>query len=385
MPTIRPRVVADEVYESQTSYTIDIDLPTSGILSTLWLIVRMISEGDGSYASPYLRNLISSISVNQAGQNALNAARPNHFAADYFYKTGKMPRMGMRWMGDAGEIEEVVPILFGDHPRDLEHTIDLAELSDPKLAVTYDTAGTDTEGLSIWDETEYPNFTVIADLIEGEGIPASKGYQSLRQVETYNPANSEIHKLELKGSRPIKTIYLQGDHTALDYRANQYIDKIRIHGENESWVPFSMDFERYKEYIHALYGNCEVQLEQADFMTDRIMDGVIEERMMTQIELKNSLTVQGYCYGGSGRVFSVMNYTMSSGAQDVNAQWGYYYGKGLAPWSVYPIDFKKLMNMEHLDPTIHKPVYLELEHTSDAATTQPGPMRIALLDLVKPV
>lgn len=384
MATIRPRVVADAVYKSQASYTIDIDLPTSGILSTLWLIARMQTEADGSYGAPFLRNLISSISLNQAGQNALNAARPNHFAADYYYKTGMMPRMGQRWMGDDGEIEEVVPILLGDHPRDLEHTIDLSKLSDPQLSVTYDTAGTDISGVSIWDEGEYPNFTVIADLIEGAGIPVSKGYQSLRQVETYNPANSEIHKLELKGERPIKTIYIQGDHPGCGYRMNQYVDKLRIHGENESWVPFSMTFERFKDYLQMLYGNCKVNYEQIDFKTDAVLDTVVEERLMTEIELKNTQTIQGYVYGGSGRNAATMMITMSTGAQTATPQWGYYHGVGLAPWSVYAIDFKKLMNMDYLDPTVHKPVYLELEHTSNAATTQPGPMRLAVLDLVKP-
>ena len=383
MPTIRPRVVADNVYESQTSYTIDIDLPTKGILSTLWLLCRAKTETDGSFMSAYMRNLISSVSVNQAGQDALNAARPNHFAADYFYKTGKMPRMGMRYMGVAGSIEEMIPILFGDNERDMEHTVDLGELSDPQISVTYDLAGVDREGLSIWDEDVYPTFTVIADLIEGAGIPASKGYQSLRQVETYNPANSEIHLHELKGSRPIKTIYIQGDNTSFDYRMDQYIDEITIHGDNEAYVPFRMKFERYKEYIRALYGNCKVAVEIRHIANFRPTDGIVEERLMTRYELKNTTDRMAWCHGGSGRNFMTYLVEVDDGTRPAAGtnEWGYYHAEGLAPWSVYPIEMKKLLNLDYLDPTLHAPVYLELDHTS-GADTYVDDVRVNIEDLV---
>lgn len=385
MPTIRPRTVVDDEYVAQTSYTIDLDLPTSGILSTLWLIVKARTKTTTVGTSPWMKNLISSISVNQGGAAFLNSARPAHFQADYFYKTGNWPRMGYRRWETVGDILEVIPILFGNKVDDLEHTIDLSKLSDPKLSVTYDLATKPLDLYTVWDTTYYPRFSVIADLFEGPGIPASKGYHSLRQVETYNPANSEIHLLELKGTRPIKAIYFQGDNINHAYCMRQYIDEITIHGDNEAWVPLRMKSERFAHYVQSLFGWCDIGLELQYFSCDYDMDGIVEEYVMRQFELHNTRTRVAFCYGGSGRGFkpSLVNIAGGDETGAGVAEAGFYNVRGIAPWSVYPIDFKKMLGMDYLDPTLHKPVYLELEHSSNAETTQPGPMRLCLLDLVK--
>ena len=119
MPTIRPYKIIDDEFVDQESYTIDLDLPTSGILSSLMLMVKARTDDEGLCPIPWIKYLISSISVNQAGQAFLNAAPPEVFQADHYYKTGRMPRRGYEVMGgDPGEIVEEVPILFGYHLND---------------------------------------------------------------------------------------------------------------------------------------------------------------------------------------------------------------------------------------------------------------------------
>lgn len=378
-------MVADDVYTSQSSYTLDIELPAKGILSTLWLIVKAKTLAtDAGVPSPFMKYLISSLSVNEGGAAFLNAAPPTAFQADYYYKTGKFPHLGYRRWEAVGDVLEVIPILFGNHERDFEHTIDLSRLSDPKLSVTYDTA-TKAMGLyDLWDTSEYPNFTVIADFMEGVGVPASKGYHSLRQMETYTPVNDEVHLFELKGNRPIKTIYIHPDEPEPSFAMRQGIDRIRLHGDNEAWIPFDMTSERFKDYIKALYGTCKVSTQIQYIRSTWSQDAIVEEFDYRAYNEFNTLSQRLFAYGGSGRGFTPRWIDIGAGTP-ADAQVGpaFYHVEGIAPWSVYPFEMKKLINMDYLDPMEHSPAYLELTHADNVTTTMAGPQRIIIEDLVR--
>ena len=203
MPTIRPYKIIDDEYVDQESYTIDLDLPTSGILSSLMLMVKARTTTTGNCPGPWINRLISSVSVNQAGQAFLNAAPPEAFEADYYYKTGKMPRRGYETMGAHGtEIVEEVPILFGDHLNDLEHTIDLSKLNDPKLSVTYDLAATSHNDDDVWDTTYKPRAYSSSASDSGSRHPRVEGIPQ-------PPTDRELHTRE----QPSKEAGTEGRQT----------------------------------------------------------------------------------------------------------------------------------------------------------------------------
>lgn len=383
--TIRPKVVVDEEYESQESYTIDLDLPTSGKVSTLWLRVHARCTDTYKYGHPFMKNLISSISVNQGGQEALNAARPAFFEADYFYKTGKMPRMGFRQWETAKDIEEYIPILFGEKIDDPHHYIDLSKLNDPKLSIKYDTSMTDMDGNCPWTTDYYPRFTVIADLLGGADLPASKGYHSIRAIETYEPINDQIKNIELKGSRPIRRLYFEPDPKPVVYVMRQSVDTIKLWGENEAYVPFEMKSERFKNLVRLLFGPCEVSYQLEYFGQESYYDWVAEEYDYQSITNETSVVYAIGNYGGSGRGGSCGWFKRTDGSVPPAGTGGrvYCHFIGIAPWSVYPLDMPKMIGLEYLDPQEHKPMYFTLEHTDDAATTCDGPLRVVIEDLVK--
>lgn len=387
MVHIRPRVVVDNEYVSQTRYTIDLDLPTSGRVSTLYLIVRARKDATGILNMPFMRYLISSVSINQAGQAALNAARPEAFQASYYYKTRRFPRIGWRyWSSALYDVEEVIPILFGNKIDDLEHYIDFSKLSDPKLSVTYDTAtkGATTAGrtATLWNTTYYPQFTVIANFIEGEGIPGNRGYYSLRQIESFTPVNSQVKKVELKGARPIKRLMLQHDHTTLDYEIRRSLDNIRIYGDNEAWVPYDMDAERWKNVVRNAFGVGQATGRLQLACDDRIMDHIFSEREDLDVKTADSAEYQSSVQGGSGLKTVLTHVLISSGAYGAHNTLPIYFNfKGLFPWCIAPIDFPKMLDRDHLDPTEHAPVYLELKYLSNAATYA-GTNRVYIEDLV---
>jgi len=381
MPTIRPTVVVDEEYVSQDKYTIDLDLPTSGLASTLWLIVHAnkVSTIDGCNA--WIRNLISSISVNQAGQAALNAAPPDIFQADYYYKTGKFPQCGTRRWETWGDIEEIVPILFGEKVDDPEHYIDFAKLNDPTLSVTYDLDATDCEAYIPWTDASYPRFTVIANLLQGAEIPASKGYYSLRQIEKYTPVNSQVKKVELKGPRPIKRVLFQYDLTNIAYAMRQSVDRIRLWGDNEAWIPFDMTSERFKNIVKMLFGTGVARGNFELWWHGKTINNIFDERDYIDLMLHDDITRAVYANGGSGHGFVFRLSNLSDGLPSGVAKQGYFEFAGIAPWAVYPIDMPKMMGMDHMDPEDHKPIFLELTHAS-GATALGGDIRVCVQDLV---
>jgi len=381
-PTIRPKVVVDEESVEQTAYTLDLDLPTSGILSDLYLIVhaRRVATTLGSNA--WARNLISSVSVNQAGQAFLNAAPPDVFQADYYYKTGKFPIIGTRRWETYGDIEEVIPILFGEKENDFDHTIDLSKLNDPKLSVTYDLEATDNESVCPWNTSVYPSFSVIANLMQGADIPASKGYLSLRQIEKYTPANSQVKAVELKGSRPIRRILFQYDLKGIYLAMRQNVARIKLWGENEAWVPFDMTSERFKNLVKTIFGSGVARGNYERWYSGRTINNIFDERDYLDIHVHNTVTHDNYAYGGSGHGFMLKTVLSAEGTLAETDTQGYFEFAGIAPWAVYPIDMKKMLGMDYLDPKEHAPVYLELTHGSTAGDT-PADIRVIVEDLAQ--
>ena len=384
MATIRPKVVADDIYYAASPYTLNIDLPEAGLMSALNIYCHQLVDTTAYQNNPFMKYLISSISVNQAGQDALNAARPEAFSADYYYKTGRMPAMGWRRWKPAGSIEEEIPILFGEHVNDFEHYVDLSKLNDPKLSITYNNAATGILGETIWDATDWPKFTVVADLIEGPGIPASKGYHSLRQIAQYVPEDSQLALVQLKGARPIKRLLVNWDKLDPQYSMRHSVDFVRIWGENEAWVPFSLNSERWKNLIRKKFGLCTATGQIQYMQGDRYTDCVVDEREYYEGVVQDPPTFWLEYHGGAGRrsVTSICLHGAAWGAGHDQASTMFRY-RGIAPWTQHVIDMPKMLDMDYLDPKEHAPVYLELKHTSTAKTTVGGTIRVNIEDLAQ--
>ena len=382
MPVVRPKVLVDHEYVSQTKYTLDLDLPTTGLLSTLFLKTTAKTATTGVCPSPWIKYLISSISVNQAGQAALNAAPPEAFQADYYYKTGKMPQRGYQRPGPSRAIiDEVTPILFGEKVDDERHYIDLSTLSDPKLSVTYDLATTDHAAQTIWDTAYFPRFTVLANLFQGPEIPASEGYYSLRQIEGYTPANSQKKMVELKGTRPIKRLYVQNDILAMNVELLHLVDRVRVWGANESWIPFDLEIWPWEEQIRELFGICKVTTVVGYAKGAQYVDMVAEKSLGALVEITQIRDRQAKFQSAGGRRAIFLLFVPSTGLASTDVLQAEYDIKGLLPWSIAPIDMPGMLGIEHLDPTVNAPVFLELDHTVNAGDYS-APMKIHVSELV---
>lgn len=384
MVTFRPKKIIVDKFEEQASYTINLDLPKTGLLSTLELIVKARTETTGEEPGPWAKYLISSVSVNQAGQEALNATGPEMFQADYYYKTGKMPMRGTRPMvASARDTIESIPIMFGEKLYDLEHYIDLATLNDPKLSVTYNLATVGSHGKTVWQTTYYPRFSVIAHFIGGAGIPASLGYQSLRQIERYTPVDSQEKMVELKGNRPIKRLYVQWDADEPIYGLRYSIDGAKLWGDNEAYLPFDQKITEWIELIRTLYGICKLDAEVYYAYIGQSLDSCIDNMLFANARYPYEGQFRGKIGLQLGRSVKLEGATFAD-THSLPAQVSrvMYHMEGICPWSVQPIDMAKMLGTEYLDPTEHAPMYLELDHASDA-TTYGGPVKIHVADLVK--
>ena len=295
-----------------------------------------------------------------------------------------MPQRGYQRPGGDGDIiDEIVPILFGEKVDDLQHYIDLSKLSDPKLSVTYDLAETDHKGSTIWDTSYYPRFTVLANLFQGVGIPPSEGYYSLRQIESYTPVNSEKHKLELKGTRPIKRLYVQYDELDPSAELLHLVDRARLWGSNESWIPFDLETWPWEELIREHYGICEVTAYVAHVKGGQTMDMCVDKDLGSHVEIPQTDDRTAELRSAAGRRADIRLLVTSGGTPSTDVIAAEYYIKGLLPWSVGIIDMPNMLGVDHLDPTEHAPVFLELWHAVNAGDYA-APMKIHVEDLVKP-
>lgn len=385
MPTLRTKVLVDDETESQESYTMHLDLPTSGKVSTLWLGVKANTPESAGETSAFIKYLVSSVSVNQGGQAALNAAPPEVFQADYWAKTGKWPQCGKHLAEDASEnIEEIVPIMFGEKVNDPNYYIDFAKMSDPKLSIIYNTGGTGPNSGELWRDAYYPKFTIVADLMSGPDLPASRGFHSLRQQAQYTPADSQIKKHELRGNRPIRNILFQFDRKSLHYGLYSSIDNLKLDGENGSYVPFDLD-DRELHLLHRrVHGLCEVT-GKFDYVYDGAnMDGVVDYREYNAVMDSVSAGCLFTIDGGSGRQMPVRSFA-ADGVSLTEAAYGACFKfTGYYPWSIYNLDVPKMLGIDSLKPEEHDPMFFEIDHVSNAATIG-GPVKIHTVEIAPPL
>lgn len=385
MVNYRSKVLVDDEYESQSSYTIDLDLPTTGKLSTIWLGVKAKTVTTGGESSAFIKYLISSVGVNQGGQSHLNSAPPEVFEADYWAKTHMWPQMGKHLGEDASEnIEEIVPIMFGDVVNDPNYYVDLAKLSDPKLSVTYNLASTGPNSGTIWDTDYYPRFTVVADLMSGADLPASKGYHSLRQQLSYTPVDSEKRNYELKGGRPIRNLLYQFDRKSLHYGIYTSLANLAIDGKNGEWVPFDLD-DRELHLLHRrTHGLCE-----ASFKFDYVYDGANMDGVVDYREFRPAFdTDKAGCImtvdGGSGRQMPMRKFEANGVTITDEALTTYCRFNGYYPWSIFNLDIPKMLGMPPIMPSDYAPLYLKIEHVSNAATIG-GPCKLHTIEIAPPI
>ena len=379
MGTIRPYKVVEDETVAQASYTLDIDLPNKGRFSYMNLLVKMITATTGVAPDPYLRNLITSISINQGGQAHLNAATPDMFQADAYYKTGKLGQYGYNVMGsEAGEILESIPIFFGESMHDPAFGIDLSKMSDPQLSITYNNANTGSGSDTLWETDHYPKFTPIIYLQEGVW-PALQGYQSLRQIDKYTPADSEEHKTELQGLRPLKRIYAQLDLKSPAYGWIHSITRLKLIGDNEQWKPFEQDVDWWYQIIRDSYGLCNFKAYVYYAKGGETLDTGVDKRVYNNIVLPDNEDDLFVPYGGSGRNVAIKEITIADGSHPASINRAMYDFTGYTPWSIGVIDAAKMLGVEWLEYADKAPVYLQLDHVSNAATIG-GPVRVAVAD-----
>lgn len=385
MPTLRTKVLVDDETESQESYTMHLDLPTSGKVSTLWLSVKANTVEDSGETSAFIKYLVSSISVNQGGQAALNAAPPEVFQADYWAKTGRWPQCGKHLAEDASEnIEEIVPIMFGEVVNDPNHYIDFSKMSDPKLSIIYDTGSIGPNSAELWRDAYYPKFTVVADLMSGPDLPPSRGFHSLRQQAQYTPGDAQIKKHELRGNRPIRNILFQFDRKSLHYGLYSSIDNLKLDGENGSYVPFDLD-DRELHLLHRrVHGLCEVS-GMFDYVYDGAnMDGVVDYRERMAVMDTSTAGALLTIDGGSGRQMPVRSFA-AEGVTLTDATFpAYFKFTGYYPWSIFNLDIPKMLGVPSLKPEEHDPMFFEIDHVSNAATIG-GPVKIHTVELAPPL
>lgn len=378
MGTIRPYKVVTDRYESQSSYTIDIDLPDKGRFSYMDLLVKVRSDTDGKGGGPFVKTLCTSVSISEGGQSHLCSAPVEAFQADYWYKTGRTWREGRhKWQSELGECISQIPILFGESIVDPNYGIDLAKMSDPQLSITYNMANTGVDGETPFGSSYYPRFTPIIYLQEGTW-PALQGYQSLRQIDKYIPANSEEHKTELKGGRPIKRIYAHLDIVVPYYEWGHTLATGKLWGDNEKYKPFEFTCFEWQQVIRDCFGLFTFPWETYYHQSSQGMDCVAG----------SPISIEGHGWIAehftdpalsSGRHMAPKFYRGSDGLVANEIAPISLYATGYTPWDVMVIDAEKMLGMEWLDPSNKAPMYLELDHKSGAAAIG-GPVKVHILD-----
>jgi len=198
-----------------------VDLPTSGLLSFLWLKLSGACVSGATLTGELwrLQDWITDIEIVANGSTIIKKAQFKHFDFLNWLYTGVSPLHS--WRNYATNTQfEYVPIFFGRHMWDLDYGLDLSKYDSVELRVTNNSSATYHSAMDI---------TTLMGLIRENPAGGFAGEIRTEEWREWTTVADEIKYLELPTELPICGIYLralpdQSSDVAEDHFGNVMLD-----------------------------------------------------------------------------------------------------------------------------------------------------------------
>lgn len=312
-----------------------IDLPNKGLLSGIELRVWGTNADYTDAPDVWLHDRLTKIELIVNGSKVVKSLTGEQLLADMLYKKTPLSSHDMKNMAN-GSCEEFFYINLGRFYHDLEYILDLSQVNDPELRITFNFAATSQNG---WDNgvamTDAPNISVICHLLRDSDI-IPRGYIKTSELYRFTGTESRKENMTVPRGPVYANLYVQSWYK--EQGLGIVLDKLELNINSDDIIPFRVGPTELAAEITRQYG---------------LIDSLSQQLKITGQQSYPFPLEQGHFWGRANPAIDVLingtdmwaNYTktaytvistQAAGASNVNAILQYL---GIWPFSVSPIPY----------------------------------------------
>lgn len=254
MAKIRYATLTNDKTETatQTTGTVTIDLPETGILTELYPQVTYTKVATSDRALPDY-DAVTKIEVLVDGSSVVKSLTGQEARALIYYNGGPFATSSLfQGIGGSTDGYTAFPLYFNRFAGDNKAGLDLSAYSNPQMKITYDTTATSIDGLTYCAATSPTiKYNVMAKIIDGTPAGYIGKYVQSREIDSWTQAASSEHGTEIP--RGFDLFRLMYKSAYLDTSWTNYMDKVKLDFDNGVWTPINCDHENIAMLQKAWY------------------------------------------------------------------------------------------------------------------------------------
>lgn len=316
----RGYVIQDAV-QSSDSTTLDIKLPTSGMLSALVLRARATNGSTSNVDNPIM-DTISKIEIVVNGSKVIRSITGADAVRLGWLLLGKRPQCLISEQADAVQFD-TFPIMFGRYIGDPEFGLNLVKYTDPTLRITYNLAA----NRAVSATTAFTTGSMTFDIIEwraskNSGL-APRGFVQMRQATSFTSVASGEKEIDLLRGEKLLGVAITAYERGVDDNTN--ITTVQLDVDDEERIITKSDWNDLQEENARMFNvnpDVVVRAFRADNEAVETFTGTIQEAIVEgQVDQgagQNMVLVQAASYSGGTIPISSVIFDSATGAAAVS-------------------------------------------------------------------
>jgi len=322
------------------SGVLTIDLPNKGLLSGIEMRVWGTCGSGADKPDVWLHDRLTKIELIVNGSKVVKSLSGDQLLADMLHKKTQLGPHDFKNMS-AASCEEFFYINLGRFYHDLDYLLDLSQVNDPELRITFNFAATSQNG---WTNgvamTDAPYISVIAHLLRDSDV-VPRGYIKTSELYRFTGAASKKENMTVPRGPLYSNLYIQSRYK--NQGIGYILDKLELNINSDDIIPFRVGPTELASEVARQYGLFTVS-QQFSAKGGQAYPFPIEQGKLvsTMIGLTNAMEAALDLWGASGNVplrAASDGVTPVTGNVNVNITC-----VGIWPFSVSPIPYFNPMN-----------------------------------------
>lgn len=228
-----------------------LELPNKGLLSGIEFKVWGTCGTGADKPDVWLHDRLTKIELIVNGSKVVKSLTGEQLLADMLHKKTHIFSHDTKNMSGAS-CEEFFYLNLGRFYHDLEYLLDLSQVNDPELRITFNFAATSQNG---WTNgvamTDAPNISAICHLLRDSDI-IPKGYIKTSELYRFTGADSKKENMTLPRGPLYSNLYVQSWYASqgLGYT----LDKLELNINSDDIIPLRVGPNELAAEITRMYG-----------------------------------------------------------------------------------------------------------------------------------
>lgn len=230
-----------------------IDLPKTGLLGGLELKVAAKPGNTAHKPDVWIHDALQKVELIVNGSKVIKSLEGNQILAHMMYQHIPIYSHCVKnHIAVSGE--EFFYLNMGLKYHDLDYLLDLAQVTDPELRITYNFGLTSANGWTngqAFATTPKPNYSLIPHLLR-EPTVVPKGYIKTSEIYRFTSAAGKKENMKIPKGPLYANLYLQSRYLAEGICFN--LDKVELNINNDALIPYRVGLTELLTEITRLYG-----------------------------------------------------------------------------------------------------------------------------------